>query len=86
MRRPEEISGTGVVDACAQNVPVEEFEAALELSGDDFTAKYGFQLLKEKTLVFSCRSGRRSGRACGYAAAKGYKVINYTGGANDWFA
>lgn len=86
VRRPDEIATTGKVDAIAQNVPVEEFDAALGLSDDEFSAKYGFSLSKDKTLVMTCRSGRRSARACGYAGAKGYKVVNYTGGSNEWFA
>jgi rhodanese-related sulfurtransferase len=37
----------------------------------------------EETVVV-CRSGGRSGRACEYLTALGYKVINMPGGMLEW--
>jgi rhodanese-related sulfurtransferase len=40
----------------------------------------------DETLVFSCAAGIRSVHAAKFAAAAGYsKLVNYVGGANEWF-
>jgi rhodanese-related sulfurtransferase len=71
---------------------VEEIEsgmttAAFKLNDDNFEKRYGFKKpeAESQTIIFTCRSGARSGRACMHASEEGYKCINYTGGANDWF-
>ncbi|RXK62275.1 rhodanese-like domain-containing protein [Lacibacter luteus] len=41
--------------------------------------------LKEKEVVFYCRSGNRSGQACMFAETMGFtNVINLTGGMLNW--
>lgn len=38
------------------------------------------------TLVFTCQMGGRSQQAAQVAATAGYTtILNYTGGADDWF-
>ncbi|MBO9600516.1 MAG: rhodanese-like domain-containing protein [Cohnella sp.] len=38
---------------------------------------------KRETIVI-CRSGNRSGLACELLSEQGYRVVNMTGGLNDW--
>ncbi|GLX70778.1 rhodanese-like domain-containing protein [Paenibacillus glycanilyticus] len=42
------------------------------------------ELPKEEALILVCRSGARSGRACDFLHAQGYKVANMTGGMLAW--
>ncbi|MBX7241395.1 MAG: rhodanese-like domain-containing protein [Bacteroidia bacterium] len=54
----------------------------------DFNAP-GFEekvssLDKSKTYYIYCKSGGRSGNACSLMAAKGFKVVNLSGGINGW--
>ena len=55
---------------------------------DEFEIVCGFpKPSPDETLVFSCAAGIRSKNACAYAAQNGYsKLVNYMGGAYDWFA
>ena len=53
-----------------------------------FEATFNFPKpsVEEDTVVFTCKMGGRSQQAAQLAAAAGYKnVVNYTGGADDWF-
>jgi rhodanese-related sulfurtransferase len=38
----------------------------------------------EQEIVLICRSGGRSGKACDFLHAQGYKVVNVTGGMLQW--
>lgn len=38
----------------------------------------------DQEIVLVCRSGGRSGKACDFLHAQGYKVINVTGGMLQW--
>jgi rhodanese-related sulfurtransferase len=42
------------------------------------------ELDKDQDYVVTCRSGGRSGKACEFLAAQGYKVRNLNGGINRW--
>ncbi|WP_042160655.1 rhodanese-like domain-containing protein [Paenibacillus gorillae] len=42
------------------------------------------ELDKDADLIIVCRSGNRSGRACEFLQAQGYKVTNMTGGMLQW--
>ena len=42
------------------------------------------ELDRNNETVVVCRSGGRSGRACEYLTAMGYKVINMSGGMLEW--
>lgn len=38
----------------------------------------------DREIIVMCRSGNRSGLACELLHEKGYKVVNMTGGLNEW--
>ena len=59
-----------------------------KMDDDEFEIVCGFPKPKpDETLVFSCAAGIRSQNACAYAAQAGYtKLVNYMGGAYEWFA
>ena len=63
-------------------------KGVFELDEDDFERICGFpKPSPDETLVFSCAAGVRSKNACAYAAQAGYtKLVNYMGGAYEWFA
>jgi len=43
-------------------------------------------LPKDKTIVFYCRSGARSGQVCGYVAQEvGIEALNLRGGIISWY-
>ncbi|WP_310551099.1 rhodanese-like domain-containing protein [Paenibacillus glufosinatiresistens] len=42
------------------------------------------ELDPNQEVIIMCRSGNRSGLACELLHEKGYKVVNMTGGLNDW--
>ncbi len=88
VRRPDEIAATGKVAPHALNIPVEELSQAFTLNSAAFKSKYGFDKPdpSKVTIVYTCRSGKRSDNACQISAALGYKCVNYLGGANEWFA
>ena len=58
------------------------------MDDDEFEIVCGFpKPTPDETLVFSCAAGVRSKNACAYAAQAGYtKLVNYMGGAYEWFA
>ena len=62
-------------------------QGAFNLEDDDFEEAFGFSKPKESdTLVFTCKAGIRSQQAAQFAAMSGYKdLVNYMGGADDWF-
>jgi rhodanese-related sulfurtransferase len=60
---------------------------ALTMSEEDFEASFGFAKPRlDETIVFTCKSGIRSMHAAQFAAMSGYtNIVNYTGGADEWF-
>mmetsp|Transcript_17410 Transcript_17410/g.22632 ORF Transcript_17410/g.22632 Transcript_17410/m.22632 type:complete len:206 (-) Transcript_17410:256-873(-) len=90
VRTPDEIRMTGSLGKNVYNIPVETLmhTNALALDDDDFEAEFGFAKPQmDETLVFSCAAGIRSNYACQAAALAGYtNLINYRGGANEWFS
>ena len=88
VREESEIAATGKVSQNTQTLPLSVLGASLELDAEAFETARGFpKPSTEETLVFSCKSGGRSVRACSAAAQAGYtRIVNYTGGANEWFA
>ena len=89
VRMPDEIAATGPLGKNVYNIPVQTIlqTNALAMDEDDFEEAFGFAKPQmDETLVFSCAAGIRSNYACQAAAAAGYTdLINYVGGANEWF-
>jgi rhodanese-related sulfurtransferase len=57
----------------ARSIPLSELQERLdELQQGD------------QDIVLICRSGGRSGKACDFLQAQGYKVVNVTGGMLQW--
>ncbi len=55
-----------------------------DIMGGDFAAKVG-SLDKTKTYIVYCRSGNRSGSACGFMDQQGFtKLYNLSGGISAW--
>jgi len=90
VRRPDEVAATGKLGPSVPTLPVEVIlqRNVFALDDDDFEEMCGFvkpQL--EETIVFSCAAGIRSVYACQAATQAGYsKLVNYVGGANEWFS
>jgi len=90
VREPDEVTATGSLSPNTYNLPFLSVLAEQDLfamDADEFEKISGIPkpALDEK-LVFSCASGVRSTKASALAATNGYtQIINYTGGAKEWF-
>ena len=89
VREVAEIARTGKLSPNTLTFPLQRVMQvnAFALDEDDFEEIFGFEKPSlDETLVFSCAAGIRSVSAAQLAAMNGYgKLINYTGGANEWF-
>jgi rhodanese-related sulfurtransferase len=89
VRTSEEIINTGKLSPNTFTLPVQVImqKNVFALDDQDFEEVTGFEKPSpDTTLVFSCAAGIRSVYACQFAGQAGYsKLINYTGGANEWF-
>lgn len=67
------------------NVPLSNFEKALDLDSSDFMRAYGFRKpSKDQKIIFYCKSGKRSATATSLAKGKGFgNVRNYVGSWSD---
>ena len=74
VRTPEEYNGPLGHIPGAVLVPVQTIEAK-----PDTLSKY-----KDREIITVCRAGRRSLRAAGVLAAKGYNVKSMAGGMEEW--
>lgn len=90
VRTPDEVASTGKLAPHVRTFPVQVIlqTNAFALSEDDFEEVAGFEKPSlDQTLVFSCAAGIRSVYACQAASSAGYsKLVNYAGGANEWFS
>ena len=68
------------------NIPLPEFEYALDLNEDEFTRKFGItKFKKDDNLIFYCRTGNRSDMAAKFALSKGFvNSKNYAGSIWEW--
>ncbi|OEU20093.1 hypothetical protein FRACYDRAFT_217040 [Fragilariopsis cylindrus CCMP1102] len=89
VREKNEIEGTGKVSPNTHTLPLSiiQQQSVFEMDDDDFEIYCGFpKPTPDETLVFTCAAGIRSQHACQYAAQGGFtKLVNYKGGAYDWF-
>jgi rhodanese-related sulfurtransferase len=90
VREEGEIAFTGKLSPNTITFPLQKLMQlqAFEMDGDDFQMSFGFEKPRlDETLVFSCAAGVRSVHAANFAAEAGYtKLVNYRGGANEWFS
>jgi len=89
VREENEVAGTGKVSPNTHTLPLSIIgnQEAFEMDADEFERVCGFpKPTPDQTLVFTCAAGIRSHNACAYAAQAGYmQLVNYKGGAYDWF-
>jgi rhodanese-related sulfurtransferase len=89
VREPSEIAATGKLSPNTLSVPLGVLAQyqIFQMDEEDFEEVCGFpKPTLDETLVFTCAAGIRSTHACNFAAMSGYsKLINYSGGANEWF-
>jgi rhodanese-related sulfurtransferase len=83
VRQPSELINDGVIPA-AINIPLSELADQLN-SGDNAAFRKQHDLPEaltptKHTLLFTCRSGRRSMTAIDIAEASGFQACHYTGG------
>ena len=86
----EIMMGTGTMSDKVHILPLPEITAmaAFDMDEKKFEAQFNFPKpsAEDDTLVLTCKMGGRSQSAAQIAAMSGYKkIINYTGGADDWF-
>lgn len=89
VRNVDEIAHTGKLspNTITLPLPIIMNYNLFALDEDDFEEAIGFEKPSpDETLVFSCAAGVRSVHAAKFAAQAGYsKLINYAGGAGEWF-
>jgi len=86
----EIMMGTGLMSEKVNVLPLPELSmmGAFDMDEQSFEGQFNFPKpsMKDDTLVFTCKMGGRSQQAAQIAQQSGYKnIINYTGGADDWF-
>lgn len=90
VRNNEEVAATGKVSPNTYTVPLPAIMQMklFDLPEDEFEEVCGFaKPSADETIVFSCAAGIRSVHAANFAAQAGYsKLVNYMGGANEWFS
>jgi len=90
VRNVDEIRETGKLDECVETLPLPFIAAeggAFSLEPEEFEEKFGFvKPSPDETLVLSCKAGIRSMHAAYFASLNGHtQLVNYSGGADDWF-
>jgi len=85
VREKNELDETGVIPG-AYHIPLGDIESAFNAPNDEFKKKYNFNKpTSEDSIIFSCRSGKRSFVALEKALAVGFKnAKHYKGGWLDW--
>lgn len=86
----EIMMGTGTMSDKVHILPLPQITAmaAFDMDEKSFEQQFNFPKpsTEDDTLVMTCKMGGRSQQAAQIAAMSGYKkLINYTGGADDWF-
>ena len=85
-----EVAGTGKVSPNTHTLPLSILSSqdVFQMDEDEFEIVCGFpKPTPDETLVFTCAAGMRSQNACAFAAQAGYtKLVNYMGGAYEWFS
>jgi rhodanese-related sulfurtransferase len=89
VRGEEEVRMTGKLSEHTHTLPLPYINQrrAFALDEEEFEEAFGFMKPQlDEMLVFTCKAGVRSDYAAQIAGMEGYtNLINYTGGANEWF-
>ena len=89
VRGPDEVMYTGKVSPQVITLPLPLIMSknVFALDEEEFEELCGFEKPQpDETLVFTCAAGIRSQQAAYSAALAGYtNLVNYAGGANEWF-
>lgn len=89
VRFEDEVAMTGKLAPNVITLPLPLIMQAnvFSMDPDEFEDACGFPKPElDETIVFSCAAGIRSQQAAFFAAKSGYtNLINYAGGANEWF-
>jgi rhodanese-related sulfurtransferase len=89
VRNTDEIEYTGKLSPNTITLPLPAIMQykVFDLDEEEFEELCGFtKPSPDETLVFSCAAGIRSVHAAKFASDAGYsKLVNYMGGANEWF-
>ena len=90
VRGIDEIAMTGPLSPDVKTLPLPVIiqMKVFELEEDEFEELCRFPKPEpDAVLVFSCAAGVRSVHAANFAAQAGYSnLVNYVGGANEWFS
>ena len=89
VRGKDEIQFTGKLNDVVETLPLPYIaEGALVMDDEDFKEEFGFEKPSlDETIVFSCAAGIRSQHAGQFAKMAGYTdILDYMGGANEWFS
>jgi len=90
VREENEVAASGQLSPNTQTLPLSVIsqQKVFEMDEDEFEIVCGFgKPLPDETIVFSCAAGIRSVQAAQWAAHAGYtKLVNYQGGAYEWFS
>ncbi len=89
VRNVDEINYTGKLSPVVETLPLPYIvgNAVFDMDGEEFEETFGFSKPDfDKTVVFTCKAGIRSMHAAQFAIQAGYtSVVNYSGGADEWF-
>lgn len=90
VREEAEVAASGKVSPNTHTLPLSILgsQQVFTMDEDEFEIVCGFpKPTLDETLVFTCAAGIRSQNACAYAAQAGYmQLVNYKGGAYEWFS
>jgi len=89
VRGEDEVKMTGKISQNTYTLPLPYINQrrAFAMDDDDFENYFGFSKPQpDETIVFTCKAGVRSNIAAQIAGMEGYtNLVNYMGGANEWF-
>lgn len=94
VRNEDEIRATGKLNECVQTLPLPLIASAnlsqggaFGMDDEDFEEAFGFSKPSpDETIIFTCKAGIRSMHAAQFAGMNGFtNIINYSGGADEWF-
>jgi len=89
VRGHDEVQDTGKLNDVVETLPLPYIaQGAFAMEDEDFEEAFGFaKPAMDETLVFTCKAGIRSYQSAQLAQMAGYSdILEYMGGANEWFS